>query len=156
MIAFAGYIEILYADKLHDEELERASSSQSTQKIQLGALTMEVLQILQRCLTQNYEIRSFLYIELTKIIRVRKELSVDVSEMMYNHIMIYYEPNLAIKPPIRLDLALHTVDGAVELVEPLPLLLQCFFEALLVNRHNYNNFADSVYFILFYFLTLFF
>ncbi|XP_025095765.1 Fanconi anemia group I protein-like isoform X2 [Pomacea canaliculata] len=89
------------------------------------ALCLEVLGILQRCLSQQADIRLSLYKGLVDVISRNTQLKARIIEMLFKQVKRYYEQQAEIMPPLKLELCLTASGENVYLAEPLAHLISC-------------------------------
>ncbi|KAG7201026.1 hypothetical protein KM043_003378 [Ampulex compressa] len=103
--------------------LERSIRQSNSTSEYKKTLCNEILCILKKCFSYEYEIRIHLYRGLYEMTIKNPGLADSVLDMLLSHFNLYYEPDENILPPIRLDSCMEMHGTDVILQEPIAELL---------------------------------
>lgn len=88
-------------------------------------LCLEILGNLRRCLTQQADVRLLLYQGLFDVMAMNSKLQEPILELLLAQVKLYYENDLNVNPPLKLELCTSAQGDNVYLTEPFAHLLYC-------------------------------
>ncbi|XP_046836212.1 Fanconi anemia group I protein homolog isoform X4 [Vespa crabro] len=86
-------------------------------------LCVDILNILKKCFTQEYEVRSHLYEGLYEVVIKNPELSEYIVEILLAQLNLYYEIDENVLPPLKIDLSADINDIQIVPKEPIATLI---------------------------------
>ncbi|KAI4477388.1 hypothetical protein M0804_012774 [Polistes exclamans] len=86
-------------------------------------LCVDILNILKKCFTQEFEVRSHLYEGLSEVVIKNPELSEYIIEILFAQLNLYFETDENILPPLKIDLSADMNDLQMIPREPIAILI---------------------------------
>ncbi|XP_024417549.2 Fanconi anemia group I protein isoform X2 [Desmodus rotundus] len=140
--AVAGFLLLLQNFKV----LGSLSSSQCSQPVSLSqvhvdvhsryssaaneAFCLEIMDSLRRCLGQQADVRLMLYEGFYDVLRRNSQLASSVMQTLLSQLKQFYEPQVDVLPPLKLEACILTQGDQICLQEPLDHLLCCIQHCL--------------------------
>ncbi|XP_053320955.1 Fanconi anemia group I protein [Spea bombifrons] len=94
------------------------------------AFCLEILGSLRRCLSQQADVRLILYEGFYDVLRRNSQLSGSIMQTLLSQLKRYYEPELDLLPPLKLEGCITAQGEQIFLQEPLAHLLCCIHHCL--------------------------
>ncbi|XP_015179338.1 PREDICTED: Fanconi anemia group I protein homolog isoform X2 [Polistes dominula] len=91
-------------------------------------LCVDILNILKKCFTQEFEVRSHLYEGLFEVVIKNPELSEYIMEILLAQLNLYFETDENILPPLKIDLSVDMNDLQMIPREPIAILISVLQE----------------------------
>ncbi|CAO3626334.1 unnamed protein product [Cunninghamella echinulata] len=130
MISVVGFLDILQT------QLESIkNSSNNAQKMASESVAFEILGLLRRCFSQQYEIREIAYNGLGSISLKFDTLTSDIFEILNTQFLRIYESNDGIVAPLKLDLCIEQ-GSQTKFIEPIHILLYNLLGVIRVLKRN--------------------
>ncbi|CAO3609229.1 unnamed protein product [Cunninghamella blakesleeana] len=130
MISVFGFLDILHT------QLESVKNSlNSTKKMAAEGVAYEILGLLRRCFSQQYEIREIAYNGLGYISLKFDTLINDIFEILNTQFLRIYEANDGIATPLKLDVCVEQ-GSQTKLIEPIHILLMNLLSVIRVLKNK--------------------
>ncbi|KAL0968448.1 hypothetical protein UPYG_G00266970 [Umbra pygmaea] len=108
------------------------------------AFCLEILSSLRRCLGQQADVRLMLYQGFHDVLRRNSQLTSSIMQTLHSQLRRYYEPELDLLPPVKLESCIGAQGDQVFLQEPLAHLFSCTAHCLLWSQgQSAQPHADS-------------
>ncbi|KAG2232755.1 hypothetical protein INT48_001109 [Thamnidium elegans] len=130
-MAVGGFLSIL-----NDQLTEIKNGDNDGQAVVAEGVAFEILGLLRRCFSQQYEIRSNAYHGLGALSQEHPSFAGDIFELLYTQFMRTFEKDSSIINPIKLEVCIeNATNGAYpKMLEPVHVLLANLIKALYATR----------------------